>query len=70
LQQAAKFDDDTLARALHFRQDIVAGLKEPTFEDKRNYLEMLRIAVTVKDRKATIRCALPVDPVDFDFRSF
>jgi hypothetical protein len=55
---------------LPFRPDIVADLKEPTFEDKRNYLEMLWIAVTAKDRKATIRCALPIDPVDFDFRSF
>jgi site-specific DNA recombinase len=66
LQRAPRFDDEALKRALQFRADILEGLKDPTFEEKRLYLELLKVNVLVKDGRATIRCALPTDPVEFD----
>jgi hypothetical protein len=66
LQAGAQFDDEALARALQFRADVIAGLKNPTFDDKRLYLEMLQVSVTVKDGRAVVRCALPIDPVEVD----
>jgi hypothetical protein len=65
-QNALRFDDEALKRALQFRADILEGLKDPTFEEKRLYLELLKVNVLVKDGRATIRCALPTDPVEFD----
>jgi hypothetical protein len=44
LQAAPKADtlsDEDIASGLEFRRDLVEGLKNPTFEDKRRALELL-----------------------------
>ncbi|CAG0936306.1 hypothetical protein TFLX_05174 [Thermoflexales bacterium] len=66
LQAGTQFDDEALAQALRFRADMIAGLKSPTFDDKRLYLEMLQVSVRVKDGRAIVQCALPIDPVELD----
>ncbi len=66
LQTGALFDDEALSRALQFRADVIEGLKNPTFDDKRLYLEALQVNVTVNNGRAIVRCALPTDTVEFD----
>jgi len=61
LQSGSRLNDEALARALQFRADVIEGLKNPTFDDKRLYLELLQVNVIVKDGKAIIRCALPIE---------
>lgn len=51
---------------LRFRADRIDDLRNPTFDNKRLYLEMLQVSVRVKDGQAIIRCALPIDPVELD----
>ena len=69
LQAASQFTAEALARAMQFRADIIEGLKHPTFEDKRRYLELLQVQVTIKDGKAVICRALPVEPIEADLSS-
>jgi hypothetical protein len=66
LQSGSRLDDEALAQALQFRTDVIVGLKNPTFDDKRLYLELLQVNVTVKDGKAIIRCALPIEPLEIN----
>ena len=66
LQSLPRFDDEALKRALQFRIDVMEGLKLQTFEDKRVFFELLKVNVLVQDSKATIRCALPSDPIGCD----
>jgi hypothetical protein len=51
---------------MQFREIVAAGLSNPTFEDKRRWLEILQVTVTVKNRQAVIACRLPVDPLTVD----
>jgi len=51
---------------LDFREYVAAGLSSPTFEDKRNWLEILRVEVIVNNRTAIITCRLPGNPVEID----
>ncbi len=69
LQAGVKFDDEALAQALQFRADVLEGLKSPTFDDKRLYLELLQVNVKVKDGRVVIRCALPTNPLEVDLSS-
>jgi hypothetical protein len=68
LQTGALFDDEALSRALQFRTNVIEGLKNPTFDDKRLYLEALQVNVTVNNGRAIVRCALPTDPVEVDLQ--
>ncbi len=62
--------DENIATALKFREDVMAGLQNPTFEDKRRVFELLRVEVTVTaDKKATIKCLVPVGDGVFDLRT-
>lgn len=54
--------------AMLFREDVIEGLKDPTFEDKRNALEALRVKVVVKDGQAHISCRIPVPESVKDLR--
>jgi len=45
---------------------VIEGLKHPTFDDKRLYLDLLRVNVKVKDGKAVIGCALPIETIEVD----
>jgi hypothetical protein len=69
LEAASRFTDEALSRAMQFRADIVGGLKHPTFEDKRQYLELLQVEVKVSNGKAVIRCAFPADVIEVNLTS-
>jgi hypothetical protein len=69
LEAASRFTDEALSRAMQFRADIVGGLKHPTFEDKRQYLELLQVQVKVAGGKAVIRCAFPADAIEVNLTS-
>lgn len=62
LSQHKTLSDEDVDAAMEFRRDVTAGMKNPTFEDKRRILEALRIQVTVQDAKATVRCCIPTSP--------
>ena len=62
--------DDSIELALRFREDVVVGMQNPTFEDKRRALEFLRTQVTVKDGKARVKCRVLVQPRVFELRVF
>jgi site-specific DNA recombinase len=64
LKAASRLNDEALTRALQFRTDVIKGLKNPTFDDKRLYLELLQVQVIVKDGQAVISCALPIQPLE------
>ena len=61
--------DESLAQALQFRADLIDGLHELTFDDKRLYLQLLQVNVKVKDGKVMIRCSLPIEPLEVDLSS-
>jgi hypothetical protein len=66
LQDQKTLSDDDLQAAMEFRENVIAGIQAPTFEDKRQVLELLKVEVIVKDRKARISCRIPTE---FDQRS-
>lgn len=39
---------------MRFRETVVVGLQNPTFDDKRRWLEILRVKVTVANSKFVI----------------
>jgi len=45
---------------LQFREDVLAGMQNPTFEDKRQVLELLQMDVAVRGKQATVKCRLPI----------
>jgi hypothetical protein len=58
--------DQSIANILRFREIVADGLDNPTFEDKRRWLEILQVTVTVTNRQAVIACRLPIEPIPFD----
>jgi hypothetical protein len=66
LEAGSRLTDESLARAVQFRADILDGLNEPTFEDTRLDVELLQVNVKEKEGKAIIRCPLPIEPLEVD----
>ena len=58
--------DQNIQNMLEFRKIVAEGLQNPTFDDKRVWLEILRIQVTVNNQVANITCRLPGNPVEVD----
>ncbi len=54
LKKIQMLTDDEVQAALRFREDVIAGMQNPTFEDKRRILEVLRVRVIVKDQIGTV----------------
>ncbi|MBN2002616.1 MAG: recombinase family protein [Anaerolineae bacterium] len=59
--QNQHFTDADIAAAMQFRQDVVTGMKEPTFEDKRAIIEILDIRATVMNGIIRVNCYLKTD---------
>ncbi|MBI5567812.1 MAG: recombinase family protein [Chloroflexi bacterium] len=66
LKTGSRLNDEALEQALQFRADVIDGLKGPTFDDKRLYLELLQVGVTIKGGRAVVRCVLPLEPEKVD----
>ena len=60
--------DRNIASFLEFREAVATGLQNPTFEDKRRWLEILQVEVKLVDRKATISCRLPGESITFHLK--
>jgi site-specific DNA recombinase len=63
---AQSFTDEAISNMLNFWKTVQLGLSNPTFEDRRQWLEILQVQVDVKDRKAVVTCRLPVEPFTAD----
>jgi predicted nucleic acid-binding Zn-ribbon protein len=61
-------DNDIIA-VLETREKDLAKLRDATFDEKRRYLAKIDVRVTVKERKATIKCRLPISPKTLDLDS-
>jgi site-specific DNA recombinase len=46
--------DQDIEAAMEYRNDVIAGIENPTFEDKRRVLELLRVRVDIKDHIARV----------------
>jgi hypothetical protein len=58
--------DQAIDHAMSFRERVVSGLQNPTFEMKRAFLDFIRVEVTVKGKKVTVMGNLPVKVRVFD----
>jgi type II secretory pathway component PulM len=57
--------DQNISDLLLFRETVAAGLSNPTFEDKRRWLEILQAEVRVQNQQAIITCRLSTEPCAF-----
>jgi len=55
---AVELTDQNIDSLLDFREAVAVGLESPTFEDKRRWLEILQVKVTVTNGIAVITCRL------------
>jgi len=60
LLDARRLTEEAVKAALRFREDVVTGMQNPSFENKRKILELLDTQVTVKDRRIKTTCLIPV----------
>jgi site-specific DNA recombinase len=66
---AKSLTDEEVTAALQFREDVMTGMLNPTFEDKRFILETLRVSVAVKGEQGEFTCVIPVGAICFDLRN-
>ncbi len=62
--------DENITNLVQFGQRVKLGLENPTFEQKRRWLEWLRTEITISHAKGVITCRLPVEPYSFDLNPF
>jgi len=65
----SELTDDNISNLLVFRETVAAGLVNPTFEDKRRWLEILQVEVRVENHQAVIACRLSMEPFAFNLDS-
>jgi len=63
---AIELTDDMISDLLRFREVVALGLENPTFEDRRRWLEILQTKVTVTNCKAVVACRLGGTPFQYD----
>ena len=66
---ARTLNDEDIAAALQFRDDTIAGLQNPSFDDMRRMLEMLQVKIIVKDGWVTLRCCIPTFSPSFEYQT-
>jgi site-specific DNA recombinase len=69
LADADVLTDADIDETLQFRQDVLRGMQNPTFEDKVRIAARLRTSVSIKGGVATIACRIPIRPGVFDVRT-
>ena len=55
--------DQNIDDLLQFRENVALGLRNPTPEDKRRWLEILQVSVTVTNGIAVVICRLGGNPL-------
>jgi preprotein translocase subunit Sss1 len=58
--------DEEIENTVQFQKDVAAGLKKPTWDDKRYYFEMLQFKAVITGRKAKLSCRLRVGVKEVD----
>ena len=53
-----KLTDEAIAEFMRFARDVNEGIQNPTFEDKRHYLEMLDVKVTITPGHYHLKCVI------------
>jgi hypothetical protein len=66
---AQAITDQDIAEALNFQQAVKAGLQNPTWEDKRYYLERMRFEAVIIDIIAHFSCYLDLEGSSFELQS-
>ena len=56
----AQITEETIQHGLKFRDRVILGMENPTFDDKQQVFELLQVQVTVTNRKATVECGIPL----------
>jgi hypothetical protein len=67
--EAQSITDQDIKQALSFQQAVKAGLQDPTWDDKRFYLEQLRFQAVIEEGQARFSCYIAVGECMFDFKS-
>jgi site-specific DNA recombinase len=60
--------DDEIAHAMRVRENVYLGMQNPTFEDRRRQLEILRTNVRIEGGKAHVICKMRRKPETIDLR--
>ena len=63
---AVELTDNTIRNLLNYRNAVALVLENPTFEDRRRWLEILQTSVTVTNGMAVVSCRLPVKPLEYN----
>lgn len=64
------YTEERIRSALQYRHDVKTGVENATEDDKRQWLQALRVSVTIKDRKARAKCLVPAPDGEFDFNTY
>ena len=60
--EANTLSDEDMVVALQFREDVLKGMRNPTFEDRCRVLELLRLhAKIIDDEHVKIVCRIPTE---------
>src|SRR5687768_2276060 len=63
---AVELTENTIGNLLQFREAVALGLENPTFEDRRRWLEILQTRVTITNGMAVIICRLGGKPLEYN----
>ena len=63
---AVELTENTIGNLLQFREAVALGLENPTFEDRRRWLEILQTRVTITNGMAVITCRLGGKPLEYN----
>jgi hypothetical protein len=63
---AFELTDNTIDDLLSFRETVAVGLENPTSEDKRRWLEILQVTVTVQNGIAVVTCRFGGTQLKYD----
>jgi len=67
---AVELTDRNIDNLLEFREAVAVGLDNPTFEDKRRWLEILQSKVTVTTGIAVVTCRLGGKPQEYSLTEY
>jgi site-specific DNA recombinase len=63
---AVELTETTIGNLLRYREAVALGLENPTFEDRRRWLEILQTRVTVTNGLAVVTCRLGGKPLEYN----
>jgi hypothetical protein len=63
---AVELTENTIDSLLQYREVVALGLENPTFEDRRRWLEILQVTVNVTGSIAIVTCRFEGDPLNYN----